>query len=161
MKTIVLALLILSTTVRADPPPPERPRVRALPNSQFGDSGQSLSENYIVSLTITDKEQVISELSLVVATAEFSTTFPDARANIATFLGTLSLEEGGDVLLRYTLNAEIAAPAPNQEPVQSRTLQTRASVRLHFGEAVQIFKCGDRGCRLSISRLSEQKPKGK
>jgi hypothetical protein len=103
---------------------------------------------------------VISELSLVVATAEFSTVFPDVKSKFSTFSGTVSLEQDGEVVLRYLLSWELMAPAPNQV-VQYRSFQTRASVRLRTGEAVQILNCDTFACRVSVTRLSDQKGKDK
>jgi hypothetical protein len=168
VRAIGLVLCALSTIVFADPPLPPPPGLRSRidPVSQSFDTGQSLPENYIVTLTTTDKDEVVSELALVVATTEFSTIFPSVKSNVESFGGSLSLEQGGDIVLRYVLTGEllVSAPnqgAPNQGPVQYRSLQTRASVRLRPGESVQILKCDTHACRISITRLSDQKGKEK
>ncbi len=121
---------------------------------------ESVFENYVVTLTLTDKEQKTSELSLVVASADFKTDFPDTQSNINSFVGTLTPEEGDTVSIRYTLGGQLAVSV-SPGNVQYRTIATQTTVRLKLGEPVQILKSDARTCTLRISRLSDQQAKGK
>ena len=109
---------------------------------------------------MTDKEQKESELSLVVASADFKTDFPDAQSNIRTFVGTLTPEDGDAVSIRYALGGQIAV-SDSHSNVEYKTVTTQATVRLKLGEPVQILKSDARTCTLSVSRLSGHPAKDK
>ena len=77
---------------------------------------QSISENYVVSLTMNDQEQKTTKLSLVVASADFVAGFPDAQANGTNFWRTLTPEDGDTIFIKYTLNGMVAVPVPPAMP---------------------------------------------
>lgn len=156
MKTTLLALCTLCTVAAAQQPL-QPPRRVVLPG--FAEAA-ALAENYIVSLTISDKEQVVTEMALVVATAEFAISFPDVKSVLTNFTGTLIPEESGSVLVRYTIASEIPVSV-GQNQIQYKTTSMQASVRLRPGEPVQILKSDTRSCRLSVERLAAPPAKTK
>ena len=159
MKTTLLALFAFCTLAAAQQPgmPLQIPRRPPVPGSA---EPVALAENYILSLTISDKEQVVTEMALVVATADFAISFPDPKSVMTNFTGTLTQEENGSVLIRYTIASEIPVSV-GQNQVQFKSTSMQASVRLRPGEPVQILKADTRSCRLSIERLVAPATKGK
>ena len=128
MKTIILALC--TTLVFCASAVAEDPNSTSLPKPV---QPQSIPENYVVTLTITDKEQKTTELSLVVASADFKTDFPDAQSNVSSFVGTITPEDEKTVSIRYALGGQIAVSVPPGN-IQYRSITTQATVRLKLGE---------------------------
>jgi len=153
MKTITLplcALFMFCALAVAQEPTPTPPSKAVQP----------ISENYVVSLTMTNKEKKTTEMSLVVASAEFSTSFPDSQSNVTSFHGTLTPEDGGTISIKYILTGEIAVSV-SPGSVQYKSIATQTTVRLKLGDPVQILKSGTQTCTLSVSRLSDQHAQGK
>ena len=119
----------------------------------------AVSENYIVTLAITDKEQASTEMSIVVCSSKFSSTFADAKSNVTAFSGTLTPEQGGTILIDYGLSGNVAAS--ERQTMTYKNVVTQASVRLKLGEPVEFLKTDSRICTLTVSRPSDQQPKGK
>lgn len=164
MKAFLFTLLALSFCV-ANAQQPQIPVLqRSIPprmgTANFTDERPSLPENYLLTLTVLEKEQVVTEMSLVLAAPEFTTNFPDAKSAITTFTGTILPEEGGTVLVRYAIGAEVALPV-GEGQTQYKSISTQASVRLKPGEPVQIMKTDARSCRLSVVRLADHPAKTK
>ena len=169
MKSLTLFLCFLCTFAFAQ----SAPR-----NVQPG-SGEPLPMNYLLTLNASENDQPLAELSLVVATTDFTTDFIHPIGALATvtvptnltFTGTLSVQEDGSVLVRYALSCEVAVPtntqttkSPNGEQVTSSSIQykrssTQASAKLRLNESLQILKSGTRTYRLTVSRISDKAPK--
>jgi hypothetical protein len=167
MKTLIIALCLTSAIVFAQTP--TRP-TRALPQAA-SETGDVLPENYLLKLTVNDKDQQITELSVVIATTQFKADTFDPTMTIT---GALTPEEDGSILVRYALGTEIAVPSqtatmpsPSGQPVttvssiQYKTGSVQASVRLRLGEPVQILKSGTRSYQLTVSHLTEGTKKDK
>ena len=120
-------------------------------------------ENYLLTLTINDKEQAETKVSLVIASAEFRTDFVDSKLNVSTFQGTLSPHDNGTVSVMYGLAGSIAVPtsAERNASVNYKTISTQTTVCLKMNEPVQIIKSDARTCTLSVSKISDQPIKGK
>jgi len=165
MKAIAFALLLTTSFAFAQTQPIPNTFRQRVGNSSQSDGGQTLKENYIVTLTITEKDAPVTEYSIVVATLNFSTTFPDSRQNTIGFQGTLVADEGGSVLLSYVLNSEVAMQSPAQgtpvvgQPVQFRNYSTQSSVRLQPGDNVVVVKNDTRTCKLALARVADTKGK--
>ena len=172
MKSLTLFLCFICTLAFA-----QSSRRTVQPGSTL--SGEPLPMNYLLTLDASDNDQPITELSLVVATADFATDFIHpigAQATVTvptslTFTGTLSVQEDGSVLIRYTLSCEVAVPtntqttkSPNGEQVTNSSIQykrssTQASAKLRLNEPLQILKSGTRTYRLTVSRIPDKAPK--
>lgn len=114
-----------------------------------------LPENYLLTLTVSNGGQVAAELALLIATAEFSASFPDAKPAVNSFSGTVSLENNGSAVVRYTLNVEISIRPFGPNP-QSKSSVTQSSVRLLLGQPVQILKTDARTYQLTMTKASSQ-----
>ena len=163
MKTLLLIISLFPILgfAQANQPTIPVPQRRSLVQ---GESAQSLPDNYRITLTVTDKDKQSNELSLVVASPEFAAeTIEPSMA----FSGTITPEEGGSVLIRYSLAATAAIPcqtmtsiSPSGKPVTSTSIQYKtsnahATARLQIGEPLQILKSGGCVYLLSISRLEK------
>ena len=172
MKTLTLLFCLICTFALGQSPS------RSL-QSGSPPSGEPLPANYLLTLSVSDKDQPFTELSLVVATADFSTdaVHPiDAKETVTmpaslTFTGSISVQEDGSVLIRYLLSYEVAIPtnmqttkSANGEQVTNSSIQfkrssTQASAKLRLSEPIQILKSGTRTYRLTISRLTDKPSK--
>jgi hypothetical protein len=163
MKFIIVSLCSVwlfcdSATAQEAVPQIPTPLRRRVLNAE---TAPSLAENYVVTLTVTEKGQPASELSLVVSSADFKTDFADSKFNVSTFVGTLTPEEGDAVSIRYVLGTQLTVPVEGSTSVQYKNLSVQASVRLKLGDPVQIYKSDTRVCTLRVERLSQQQAKGK
>ncbi|MHA3772436.1 hypothetical protein ACXR0O_12955 [Verrucomicrobiota bacterium sgz303538] len=164
MKLRFLLICSLPTIALAQVAP--RPAILPRPNlpPPVEQQGQVLSDNYLLMLSVADAEKPVSDLSIVVATPEFRI---DAAQPAITFSGSLTPQEDGSVLVRYTVGSEIAvttqtetgqlpgAGAPVQNTsVQYKTSAAQASVKLRLDQPLQILKSGSRTFRLTVSRLA-------
>ena len=150
MKTIALLLLTFALLVGAQPPPGSVPQpFRFPPNAP---SAPTLSDNYLLSLVASEKDKTISELAIVVAGSEFSTKVPDTSFN-----GTLTQEEDGSFILRYTLGVG-SGQGPEKNSFKAGSFaNSSAVVRLHLGEAVPILKSDAQTFRVTLNRLSPKR----
>jgi hypothetical protein len=146
MKRLIFALCLLASPAIAQGPQPPRPGGAPTP-------APALPENYLLTLTISNAGQVAAELSVVIATADFSASFPDAKPAVNVFSGTVSLETNGSVVVRYTLSLEIPIRPFGPNP-QSKSSVTQSSARLLLGQPVQILKTDTRTYLLSITKAS-------
>ena len=123
---------------------------------------EPVTENYVLTLTITDKEQAKTKISLVVALGIVKTGFFDPKFNINTFQGVLKSNENGAVSVTYELDESVEVPATNERnaAINYKSISTQATVLLKLDEPVQIIKSDSRTCTLSVSKLSDQQPKG-
>lgn len=160
MKLIVLSALLLPAVLMAQAPQPAPPTSqRRLMVSQGGGAQQSselLPDNYQVTLNITDKDGTPLELSVVVASAQFTAMFGEQSLG---FGGYVKVEESGSLLVSYDLNWQTPAGGPGSTQYVSSRMQ--GSVRLKLGEEVQIIRAGTRSARLSIQKLDAVKGTGK
>ena len=170
MKTLIITLCLISTVAFAQIPTLPR---RVPPQAPQGanETSDALPENYVLKLIVSDKDQQITELSVVVATAMFRADTFDPTMTLA---GTLAPEDNGSILVRYTLGTEIAVPTQTlttpsaagqavttASSIQYKSGSVQASVRLHVGEPIQILKSGTRSYQLTVSRLAESAKKDK
>jgi hypothetical protein len=167
MKTLIIALCLTSTIVFAQIPAPLRPSSQQGANA----AGEVLPENYLLTLTVSDKDQLVTELSLVVASADFKAEVADP---VITFTGTLTPDDKEGILMSYGLGTQVAVPSqvlttqpPSGAPVttsssiQYRSSSVQATVKVRVGEPLNILKSGTRSYKLTISRLSEGTHKNK
>lgn len=147
MKIPLLALFlvpsVLFAQVSQQPIPGLPRRVLAAPTAV-----ETLADNYQVALTITDKDAAPVEVSVVVASSQFSASLGEQGL---TFAGTLTVEESGGVVVAYSLGWE--SPITVGTGVQYKTSSTQGSVRLKLGEEVNIIRAGGRTARLSVKKL--------
>ena len=154
MKHILLAIILLPSIVLAHSPPPEAPGGDI--HQRFGPQSttKSLPDNYQVTLTITDNDVQPLELSVVVASPQFTASLGEYNLN---FTGSVTVEENG-IIITYGLGWHTPEPTVNgSTPFKRSTMQ--GSVRLKLGEEVQIIRAGSRMARLSIKKLEASKPK--
>ena len=150
MKTIAFLILTLGLSVGAQPPPGSVPQpFRIPPNAP---SAPTLSDNYLLSLVASEKEKTISELGIVVAGSEFSTKVPDTSFN-----GTLTQEEDGSFILRYTLGVGSGQGSEKSSFRPGSFANSSAVVRLRLGEAVPILKSDGQTFKVTLSRLSQKR----
>jgi len=112
-------------------------------------SVQTLPENYILSLAVSEKDKPVSEMSFVVATLDFNMNPLDL-----TFVGTISPQEDGAFLVRYNIGTSVAVGVGNN--TQFKNITMSAAARLRPGDSVQIYKSEERTYRLSLTRLADQ-----
>jgi hypothetical protein len=153
MKLTFLVFCVLSGAVLAQVSPqavpaPHRPRIV---NSQGSTTAESLPENYILSLTASEKDKVTREISMVVGSPVFGTTVPDLS-----FTGSISPLDDGTFLVRYSLESSVAVPAGG-DSVQYKNISVSTAVRLRPGETIQVYKSELRSYQLSLTRLADQK----
>jgi hypothetical protein len=148
MKRFLLAALVIPSAILAQPPF-ANPRPQGF-NSQT--PGVALADNYQVTLTLTDKNDPPLEVSVVVASSQFTAVHGEQHLN---FNGSVTVEESGAIVVAYSLGWQTPVPAGNGN-IQS---STQGSVRLKLGEEVQIIRAGTRIARLSIKKLDASKPK--
>ena len=158
MKTRILLLCLLPVVGFAQTVPPVR---RSFATNE---SAQAFPENYKITLTMTEKDKSIAELALVVSSPEFRAEMGEPAIS---FSGTLTPEENGTILVRYTLGSNLAVTtqtmttnSPSGQPVTSSNVQyvsssAQTTTRLHIGEPLQILKSGGRVYVLTVARLGE------
>jgi hypothetical protein len=160
MKPLILTLCLISTFAAAQVPARRVPVAEPPPIQ-----GDTLPENYVLKLVVHDKEQQITELSVVVASSQVRA---DALDPVMTISGTLVVLEDGVLLFRYALGTEVAVPTQitaassssdrpvvTNQSIQYKSSSVQASVRLRLGEPVQILKSGTRTYQLTVSRLAD------
>lgn len=153
MKHALLAFFVLSSAVLAQvnpPPPTQSPRrIRAINSAGEADATTTLPENYILTLTTTEKDKPVSEHSLVVATPLFNLNPGDL-----TFSGTINPEEGGSFLVNYSIGISILVTVQNNP--QYKTIGMSAAVRLRPGDSVQIYKGDERSPDVAFGSGEEE-----
>ncbi len=152
MKYLLLAALLIPSLLAAQLPmaSPSAPLVRrAQPNPEI------LSDNYQITLIITDKDAQPTEVSVVVASSQFSASLGELDLN---FTGSVIVEETGSLVVTYQLGWETLVPA-GEKNTQYKSSATQGSVRLKLGEEVQIIRAGARTARLSVKKLEASKAK--
>lgn len=165
--TFCLIAALVSVTSAQNPRAPIAGRAVLPAAANVAESDEPLPENYILSLTVTDKGRQVNELSIVVATAQFTAAAIDPAETIS---GTLTVQEDGTVLIRYSLSAQIAVSSQNGQivtpenpatSVQYRNHSVRSSVRLRAGEPVVILKDGTHTYQLALHKLADGVKKDK
>lgn len=156
MKLPLLISVFLSSTLLAQNPEPLQPRRRVLlpqPVPMMQGQAESLPANYLVTLSISDKNDAPFEWSLVTASTRFSASLAERGL---TFTGTLNLEESAGALLTYTLAWQTGVPTPDGvTEIQSSNAQS--SVRLKVGEELEVLHSATRSVRLSIRKIEPGK----
>jgi hypothetical protein len=153
MKLTFLVFCVLCAAVLAQVPSPGVPnRVRMVNSDANAASVQTLPENYILSLAVSEKDKPMSEISFVVATLDFNMNPLDL-----TFVGTIVPQEDGAFLIRYNIGTSIAVGVGNN--TQFKSISMSAAARLRPGDSVQIYKSDERSYRLSLTRLVDQAKK--
>ncbi len=165
MKTSLLVLALLATPVLAQLPgsslmPPQIRRLPGINSTQGAEATPAFSENYLVTLSVTEDGKPITELVIATARADFKADCVDPTV---TFLGNLSLSEDGTVLLSYSLGAEVVVRVPKVEnapdvaakpaSIQYKTQSAQGEVRLRLGEPMNVLKTGARTYRLTVAKL--------
>jgi len=117
--------------------------------------GIALPDNYQVTLTLIDKNDPPLEVSVVVASSQFTAMLGEQHLD---FNGSVTVEESGAIVIAYRLGWQTPVPANNGN-IQFQSSTTQGSVRLKLGEEVQIIRAGTRIARLSIKKLDASKPK--
>src|SRR5687767_8384401 len=78
--------------IQTPPVPQPQPQVIRRSNPSNSES-TALPDNYVLTVTVSDKEKKVGELGLVVAAADFSADFPDGELTMTSFSGTLTPED--------------------------------------------------------------------
>lgn len=125
------------------------------PHSQLS---EALPDNYQVTLNITDKEGPPLEISVVVASSQFSASLGEQSLG---FSGQMKVEEAGGIVMAYTLNWQTPVGGGDKGAVQFIPSNVQGSVRLKLGEEVQIIRAGTRVALLSVKKAAAGKEKGK
>ncbi len=148
MKRIFLAAILLATALFAQVPqvPGLRPPLPRGPLAQA--PANMLPDNYQVALTITDKDAQPVEVSVVVASTQFTAALGELGL---TFSGSVEIEDSGAIMVNYALGWE--TPINTGNNIQYKTSSTQGSVRLKLGEEVNIIRAGTRTARISIKKL--------
>lgn len=119
---------------------------------------EQLDGNFVLTISINDKQQIGKEVSIVVATPIFQTA---SSQPTMTFNGVVRQQENGVFLVDYQLGiqmpvtTEMAAPANSQRTftsVQYQNISTKSTVLLHLGVPIQIIKDGERVYTLKLDR---------
>ena len=158
MKSLLLAVLILPSILVAQSSPPVAapqfpPNQRRLIRSQA--PSDALPDNYQIMLTVTDKDGQPLEISVVVASTQFSATLGEQNLS---FSGSFAVEESGSIVVAYVLGWQTAITS-NGGNTQYYPSSAQGSVRLTLGEEIQIIRAGPRIAKLSIKKLEPSKPK--
>jgi hypothetical protein len=123
MKRFLLAAILLPSAIFAQQPPGVN-----VPRAIFSGPQMpsvALPDNYQVTLTITDKNDPPLEVSVVVASSQFTATLGEQHLN---FNGSVTVEESGAVVIAYSLGWQTPAPAGNGNiQFQSSTAQGSVS----------------------------------
>ncbi len=117
-------------------------------------SSEMLPDNYQVTLNITDKDGAPLEISVVVASSQFTTMLGEQNLS---FGGNVKVEEAGGIVIAYDLDWQ--TPVGVAGSTQYLPSRMHGSVRLKLGEEVQIIRAGTRSARLSIQKLDAVKGK--
>ena len=148
LAAVTLAQAPQTSLPSVPPPAPDVRRTRVI-NPSGSQSSVDLPENYILTLTVAVKDKPASEISLVVASTNFTVSVP-----LMNFQGTISAGEDGSFLVQYSLNiSNIDASAQHQ------MVATAAAVRLRVDEPVQIYKSEERSYKMALTRLADQAKK--
>jgi hypothetical protein len=157
MKPLIAILCLISTVAFAQNPPTiARPLNMVLPPNEKA-PGEALPENYLLTLVVSEKDQVLTELSIVLATTDFNVAVADPVIN---FSGILTSDDKEGMLVRYTLNTQVAI-SEKEVAKYFRNGSVQASVKVRVGEPLQIFKSGTQTYKLTISRLPTETHKSK
>jgi hypothetical protein len=157
MKLIVLSALLLPAVLMAQALQPAVPGGRRVVMPQGSGAQQSselLPDNYQITLNITDKDGTPLELSVVVASTQFTAMFGEQSL---VFGGHVKVEESGSIMVTYSLDWQ--TPVGGAGANQFVPFSMQGSVRLKLGEEVQIIRAGTRSARLSIQKLDAVKGK--
>jgi len=117
-------------------------------------TGETLPDNYQVTLTITDKEGQPLEVSVVVASSGFTASLGEQNLN---FNGSVTVEEAGIIII-YSLGWQTPVTTGNGN-LQFNSSTMQGSVRLKLGEEVPIIRAGSKMAKLSIKKLEPSKSK--
>jgi hypothetical protein len=144
VKCLLLAVFLVPSVLLAQSFPGIPPD---MPQAQFC----ALPDNYEVTLTLTEKDRDPVEISIVIASTQFSAS---VESESLTFAGTLRLEPGSEVALGY----QLAWQPPSVGNSSNSPESVQACVRLKLGQQVQIFRAGARTAKVSIQKLVASKP---
>jgi hypothetical protein len=153
----VLSALLLPAVLMAQALQPAVPGGRRVVMPQGSGAQQSselLPDNYQITLNITDKDGTPLELSVVVASTQFTAMFGEQSL---VFGGNVKVEEAGGIVIAYDMDWQ--TPLRGAGTTQFVSSRMQGSVRLKLGEEVQIIRAGTRSARLSIQKLDAVKGK--
>src|SRR5262245_41313901 len=102
MKRALLFAFLLPAIAWAQSPPgvPVLPRPAAIPVQVRFSGADALPDHYQIGLSINAKDGASTELSIVVASSQFSIKFGEQGISLA---GTITVEDAGTVLVAYSL----------------------------------------------------------
>jgi hypothetical protein len=112
-------------------------------------------DNYLLVLTITDKDITPTEVELVVASPSFQATVGEHSLS---FSGNIAMAADDRVIVAYQLGWQVPV-STGKGSTQFVASSTQGSVRLKLGEDVQVIRAGTRSARLSIRKLETSKAK--
>ena len=112
-------------------------------------------DNYLLLLTITDKDAAPTEIELVVASPSFQATVGE---HSLTFGGSISMAADDRVIVAYQLGWQVPV-STGKGATQFVTSSTQGSVRLKLGDEVQVIRAGTKSARLSIRKFETPKAK--
>ena len=150
MKPLVLILLLISPMALA-----QMPGQPILPGQQpVNNTGDPLSENYQLTLTVSDKEKQVANLSLAVGSTTFQATSADPTIN---FSGSFKPQKNGTLLVQYFLSASIEVTRYQQNGSSTSFAQGGSSgtIRLQLDKPITILKDGSRSYILTVSQTEE------
>ncbi len=166
MKTLFsLALLLPSLLFAQEAPvplvvPPQPVMMNPLQRRQMianqGSQPGALPANYLLTLVLKDKDAVLSELAVTVATSRFQVGLGGQPVN---FQGTLTLNDDGSAQVTYMLTIEMPKPSANNVP-QFVSSTVESAARLQPGaDPETIFRSGTQSVVLSVIKLPAGKGK--
>ncbi|HEV7867457.1 MAG TPA: hypothetical protein VGO90_07230 [Chthoniobacteraceae bacterium] len=161
MKTTLLVLLSLGILAHGQQQvlrPPQR--IINPVGPQNNSAASPLAKNYILGLTLLDRKQVATELSLVVASTAFNATFLDVNGSMVVFSGTINPEEDGSVLIAYSLATEIGV-AVEGSGTQMKSFTITSSARVRPAVPIQIVQSPAFSSRFTLTALPETAPDAK
>ncbi len=153
MRKTFLCLLCVASTFGStgwaqNPPVAVNPAIpRPIRSVNSDDAGEALDGNYVLTLTLKEKETAVWELGVVVASRTFNNSAAQPNTN---FTGRVLPQENGSFLVDYQLGRNVAVP--NGNSIDYRSAATKSSVLLRLGEPVQIIKDGNQAFTLKLER---------
>ena len=158
--SLVVFALFLGSTLAYGKMQPVVPPLRHFPPSSAPATGQdpnhNLAENYVIMLTMIEKDKPPVELSIMTSVPDFHVEMGEPAI---VFSGVLTPIDKDEIEVRYNLSLAIEFSSNNA--VQYRNQAAGAGARLRLGETLQVLKVGPRTYKLTISRAAEDTKKEK